>query len=120
MVRKVSAEEGKPLCILGDLQGPKIRTGRLKNRIPVQLKAGQKLTITPRDIAGTATLIATTFPRWRRILSPERAFCFPDGLIELYVIAVHGQTRSAKSSTADCWASTRASTCRGSPYVCRR
>src|SRR6201996_9859911 len=34
MVRKVSSEEGKPLCILGDLQGPKIRTGRLKNRIP--------------------------------------------------------------------------------------
>ena len=62
MVRKVSGEEGKPICILGDLQGPKIRTGRLKNRIPVQLKAGQKLTITPRDIAGTSTLIATTFP----------------------------------------------------------
>ena len=48
MVRKVSSEEGKPLCILGDLQGPKIRTGRLKNRIPVQLEAGQRLTITPR------------------------------------------------------------------------
>src|SRR5579883_1360546 len=48
MVRKVSREEGKPVCILGDLQGPKIRTGRLKNRIPVQLKAGQTLTITPR------------------------------------------------------------------------
>src|SRR6202041_3947917 len=30
MVRKVSGEEGKPICILGDLQGPKIRTGRLK------------------------------------------------------------------------------------------
>src|SRR5580693_480197 len=37
MVRKVSREEAKPICILGDLQGPKIRTGRLKNRIPVQL-----------------------------------------------------------------------------------
>ena len=26
MIRKVSREERKPLCILGDLQGPKIRT----------------------------------------------------------------------------------------------
>ena len=77
MVRKVSTEEGKPICILGDLQGPKIRTGRLKNRIPVQLKSGQRLTITPRDIAGTATIIATTFPRWRKIWSRGRASCSP-------------------------------------------
>src|SRR6201985_3676857 len=50
MVRKVAAEEKKNICILADLQGPKIRTGRLKNRIPVQLETGQRLTITPRDI----------------------------------------------------------------------
>ncbi len=40
MVRKVSREMHKPICILGDLQGPKIRTGRLKNRMPVQLEDG--------------------------------------------------------------------------------
>ena len=91
MVRKVSREEGKPICILGDLQGPKIRTGRLKNRIPVQLKAGQKLTITPRDIAGTATLIATTFPTLAENLEPGARILLSDGLIELYVTAVHGQ-----------------------------
>src|ERR1700753_1922432 len=91
MVRKVSREEGKPICILGDLQGPKIRTGRLKNRIPVQLKAGQKLTITPRDIAGTSTLIATTFPTLAENLEAGARILLSDGLIELYVIAVHGQ-----------------------------
>jgi pyruvate kinase len=53
MVRKVAKEEGKPICILGDLQGPKIRTGHLKNRITVKLKAGQRITITPRHIPGT-------------------------------------------------------------------
>jgi pyruvate kinase len=91
MVRKVSHEEGKPICILGDLQGPKIRTGRLKNRIPVQLKAGQKLTITPRDVAGTANLIATTFPTLAENLEPGARILLSDGLIELYVVAVHGQ-----------------------------
>ena len=50
MIRKVSREERKPLCILGDLQGPKIRTGKLKDHQSVLLKAGQKLTITPRDV----------------------------------------------------------------------
>jgi pyruvate kinase len=91
MVRKVSSEEGKPICILGDLQGPKIRTGRLKNRIPVSLKAGQRLTITPRDIAGTATMIATTFPTLAENLEPGARILLSDGLIELHVLAVHGQ-----------------------------
>src|SRR5579859_786939 len=62
MVRQVSNDLGKPICILGDLQGPKIRTGRLKNRIPVMLKTGQHLRITPKDVAGTSTIIGTTFP----------------------------------------------------------
>jgi pyruvate kinase len=91
MVRKVAREEGKAICILGDLQGPKIRTGRLKNRIPVQLKAGQKLTITPRDIAGTSTLIGTTFPTLAENLEPGARILLSDGLIELHVTALHGQ-----------------------------
>ena len=40
MIRKVSREESKPLCILGDLQGPKIRTAKLVGGKPVLLKAG--------------------------------------------------------------------------------
>ena len=91
MVRKVSREEGKPVCILGDLQGPKIRTGRLKNRIPVQLKAGQRLTITPRDILGTSTVIATTFPTLAENLEPGARILLSDGLIELRVIDIPGE-----------------------------
>src|SRR5579872_4835129 len=39
-IRRVAQKEGRAICILQDLQGPKIRTGRLKNRIPVALKSG--------------------------------------------------------------------------------
>src|ERR1700723_431168 len=88
MVRRVSREEGKFICILGDLQGPKIRTGRLKNRIPVQLKTGQRLTITPRDILGTANLIATTFPTLAENLEPGARILLSDGLIELRVVEI--------------------------------
>src|SRR5579884_3133091 len=91
MVRKVAREENKPICILGDLQGPKIRTGRLKNRIPVQLKAGQRLTITPRDIPGTSTVIATTFPTLAENLEPGARILLSDGLIELRVIDIPGE-----------------------------
>ena len=90
MVRKISREERKPICILGDLQGPKIRTGRLKNRIPVQLKAGQRLSITPRDILGTSALIATTFPTLAENLEPGARILLSDGLIELRVVEIPG------------------------------
>ena len=91
MVRKVARDEGKNVCILGDLQGPKIRTGRLKNRIPVQLKTGQRLTITPRDILGSSTVIATTFPTLAENLEPGARILLSDGLIELRVLQIPGE-----------------------------
>ena len=90
MVRKVSAEEGKEICILGDLQGPKIRTGRLENRTPVQLEAGKKLVITPRDLPGNADVISTTFKTLAENLEPGARILLSDGLIELRVTAVNG------------------------------
>lgn len=91
MIRRVAAEEGKPICILGDLQGPKIRTGRLKNRMPVLLKAGQNLTITPGDIAGTMAVIGTTFPTLAENLEEGSRILLSDGLIELRVTALRGR-----------------------------
>ena len=85
MIRKVAAEEGKVICILADLQGPKIRTGRLRNRLPVSLKTGQQLTITPRDIAGTSSMIGTTFPTLGENLEDGSRILLSDGLIELRV-----------------------------------
>src|SRR5437660_10238324 len=41
-IREVAASESRPICILQDLQGPKIRTGRLKYRTPVALKAARE------------------------------------------------------------------------------
>jgi pyruvate kinase len=90
MVRKVAAEEGRNICILGDLQGPKIRTGKLENRTPVQLEAGKKLTITPRDIAGTAECVSTTFLTLAENLEAGARILLSDGLIELAVLAVKG------------------------------
>jgi pyruvate kinase len=85
MIRKVSREEGKPLCILGDLQGPKIRTTTLKDHQPVLLKAGQQLTITPRDVPGTAALVGTTFKTLADNVEQGSRILLSDGLIELRV-----------------------------------
>jgi pyruvate kinase len=90
MIRKVSREEHKPLCILGDLQGPKIRTSKLKDHQPVLLKAGQRLTITPRDVPGTAALVGTTFKTLAENVEQGSRILLSDGLIELRVHEVAG------------------------------
>jgi pyruvate kinase len=85
MIRKVSREERKPLCILGDLQGPKIRTSMLKDHQPVLLKAGGRLTITPREVPGTACLVGTTFKTLAENVEQGSRILLSDGLIELRV-----------------------------------
>lgn len=89
-LRRVAKKEGRTVCILQDLQGPKIRTGRLKNRMPIALKAGQKVTITPQDVPGTAAVISTTFQTLAREVEPGSRILLSDGLIELRVKAVKG------------------------------
>jgi len=91
MIRKVSREEGKPLCILGDLQGPKIRTSKLKDHQPVLLKAGGRLTITPRDVPGTASCVGTTFKTLAENVEQGSRILLSDGLIELHVHEVVGE-----------------------------
>lgn len=90
MIRKVSREEHKPLCILGDLQGPKIRTSKLKDHQPVMLRAGQKITITPREVPGTASLVGTTFKTLAENVEQGSRILLSDGLIELRVHEVDG------------------------------
>jgi len=90
MIRTVSEEEGKPLCILGDLQGPKIRTAKLVDHKPVLLVAGQTLTITPREIEGTASIVGTTFKTLADNVEEGSRILLSDGLIELKVKDVDG------------------------------
>jgi pyruvate kinase len=90
-LRQVAAEEGRTICILQDLQGPKIRTGMLKDHQPVLLKAGATVTITTRDVEGTAEMIATTFQRLPQEVKPGSRILLSDGRIELSVIEVRGQ-----------------------------
>ncbi len=90
LIRKVSRTEHKPLCILCDLQGPKIRTSKLKDRLPVLLKAGHRLTITPRDVPGTSALVGTTFKTLAENVEQGSRILLSDGLIELRVHEVDG------------------------------
>ena len=90
-LRKGAEKEDRTICILQDLQGPKIRTGRLKFRTPVAIKADSHITITPRDIAGTSHTISTTFKTLAQEVEPGSRILLSDGLIELRVRNIHGE-----------------------------
>jgi pyruvate kinase len=90
-LRRVAKEEKRTICILQDLQGPKIRTGRMKGGVPVSLEAGSHVTITPRDIEGTSTVIPTTFQGLASEVAPGARILLNDGLIELRVIRSRGE-----------------------------
>jgi pyruvate kinase len=84
-LRAVAAQLGKPICLLQDLQGPKIRTGKLKDHLPVTLSAGQTLTITSSDIAGSSEVMATTYKGLSNDVKPDERILLSDGKIELAV-----------------------------------
>jgi len=89
-LRQVAAEEGKSICILQDLQGPKIRTGTLEGHQPVTLKTGGQVTITTREVEGTPELISTTFKGLADEVKPGTCILLSDGRIELRVTNVSG------------------------------
>jgi pyruvate kinase len=89
-VRKAAEREEKVVCLLQDLQGPKMRTGKLRDHTPVALKAGERLTLTGRDVLGTASVLSTTFPIANDV-TPGARILLADGLIELRAIGVHGE-----------------------------
>lgn len=89
-LRKIAAELERSICVLQDLQGPKIRTGRLADRIAIALQKGRVVTITSRDVMGTADLIATTYQNLAKDVRPGEHILLSDGRIELMVKEVCG------------------------------
>jgi pyruvate kinase len=89
-LRKVARELERTICILQDLQGPKIRTGRLKDRMAIALQKAHTVTITPQDVMGTAELISTTYQELARDVKPGEHILLSDGRIELVVRQVSG------------------------------
>jgi pyruvate kinase len=86
-LREVSGRLAKPIGILADLQGPKIRTGTLVGGKPVQLRSGQRFSISTRDFPGTSDGVSTTYKRMARDVSRGDRILLGDGLIELRVLS---------------------------------
>ncbi|CAJ35263.1 pyruvate kinase [Methanocella arvoryzae] len=85
-IRMVSEAIGKPIGILMDLQGPKIRVGTLQQ--PANLKPGGTFTLTTRDVPGDSQEVNVPFKELPQSVSTGQTLLLDDGLIELKVDAV--------------------------------
>jgi pyruvate kinase len=91
-IRAASREQIRPVAILQDLQGPKIRTGPLKaGRAGVEVKAGDEIVITTEgEVAGDADLVSTTYRYLAQDVRPGDRLLVDDGLLEFRVLATDG------------------------------
>jgi pyruvate kinase len=85
-IRTISARIGYAIAILQDLQGPKIRTGSLQGKKSVTLIDNTQITITTRDVTGTAEIISTTYQQLPQDVKPGDRILLNDGLLELRVL----------------------------------
>ncbi len=91
-IRSISRTLSRPIGILLDLQGPKIRVGKLEGGEPVRLKRNQPFAITNRDVVGTVEMVSTTYRELVSDVRPGDTILLDDGLIRLQVDKVRPRT----------------------------
>lgn len=89
MVRELNDELGANVALLQDLQGPKIRVGKVEND-GVPIAPGQSLIITTEDMLGTSEKVSTVYEGIVNDVKPGDTILIDDGNIELKTIKVEG------------------------------
>ncbi len=91
-VRRVSAELGLDVAILGDLQGPKIRVEKFANG-PIELVEGEQFSLDPDlgEFDGDQSQVGITYAPLAEDVSEGDVLLLDDGQIELLVTEVKGK-----------------------------
>ncbi|MFI1865890.1 pyruvate kinase [Streptomyces jumonjinensis] len=88
-LRKATADSGRAVGVLADLQGPKIRLETFAEG-PVELIRGDEFTITTEDVAGDKSICGTTYKGLPGDVSQGDQILINDGNVELRVVGVEG------------------------------
>ncbi len=83
-VRKAAAAEGRNITILADIQGPKLRIGRLPPE-GVTLPEGAPFLITAREVQGNEHQVHSQYAAIAKDVEPGVRVLFADGAVELVV-----------------------------------
>lgn len=90
-IRSIAERKKKAIGILADLQGPKIRTGRMENGA-ISLRKGESISITTDEVKGRPGLISTIYKALPTDVKPGARILLDDGLIEFRVQSIEGNT----------------------------
>jgi pyruvate kinase len=88
-IREASERLGKPVAILQDLAGPKIRVGKVREG-GVELKGGQEFVLTVREILGDERGVSVNYPSLPKEVRPGDTILLADGQIDLQVLGIEG------------------------------
>lgn len=98
-VRKAAEDAGKPVAVLVDLQGPKIRLGKFEGG-PYDLAEGEIFKITVEDIVGNKEISSTTYKGLPADVSPGDPLLIDDGRVLLRVVESDGTVVTTKVEVA--------------------
>ena len=87
--RAIAKKLDKPVAILQDLGGPKIRIGEFTTGA-IKLKAGQKFVLTTRRVAGDEEIVSVNYPKLPKEVKPGMTIFLEDGKKQLLVKRVSG------------------------------
>lgn len=91
LVREAAAEARRPMAILADLQGPKMRVGRFAKG-PIELSAGDRFALTTAKVDGTQEIVSVTYASLTADVERGDTVALDDGLIRLRVERIDGDT----------------------------
>ena len=86
-IRKLREELQLPIATMLDTKGPEIRLKDFKNGKEM-LEAGQKFTLTTREVEGTKEIVSVTYKDLPKDCREDMRILLDDGLIELHVDSV--------------------------------
>ncbi len=88
-LRAAATRAGLPVAVFGDLPGPKIRVGEIRDE-PVELAEGAPFILQAEPITGDATRASVSFERLPEVVHAGDRIFVNDGFIELAVESVEG------------------------------
>jgi pyruvate kinase len=89
-LRRLAKRSNKPLAILQDLAGPKIRIGQIKEG-SITLESGALFTLTGRQVPGDSNQVSLSYPDLPQEVQPGDSLLLSDGTLELEVMETTSQ-----------------------------
>ncbi len=89
-LRRVARAAGRPLAILQDVQGPRIRLGRFKDQA-AELRTGDNFVLTAQPLLGDTLRASVQYAQLHREVRKGDRILIADGMVQLRVLEVEGR-----------------------------